>query len=184
MAKIFIYIFSLLSISSLLAESISKKELIHLRQNAIYLYNDKKYTDSIPLFEKYLSFRSEPKIKLYLAKSILQRKDFPEPEEADEIFIRQNKIYNIIENYKKASKIFAEVVPYLEQVTPKDRSIPDLYFLWAFSEYFAKNKEKAIGLFKKSAMLKPELKNIANYNVAVIYEELGQNTDSQIYFNK
>ena len=184
MVKIFIYIFSLFSISSVLAESISKKELISLRQNAIYLYNDKKYTESIPLFERYLSFRNEPKIKIYLAKSFLQRKDLPEPNEDDEIFVRQNKIFTLIENYKKASKIFADVVPYLEQVTPKDRSIPDLYFLWAFSEYFGKNNEKAIGLFKKSAILKPELKKMANYNIAVIYEELGQNTDSQIYFNK
>ena len=85
MVKIFIYIFSLFSISSVLAESISKKELISLRQNAIYLYNDKKYTESIPLFERYLSFRNEPKIKIYLAKSFLQRKDLPEPEEDDEI---------------------------------------------------------------------------------------------------
>ena len=85
---------------------------------------------------------------------------------------------------ESAAKIFSEVVMYLEEVTPKDKRIADLYFLWAFAEYFGENREKAISLFSKSTRLKPELKKMANYNIAAIYEELGQIKDSEIYFKK
>ena len=184
MARIFIYIFSLFAATGIFPDSISKKELKILKQNCIDTYGQKKYPESIPLLEKYLSFRDEVQFKIYLAKSILFRKDLPEPKEEDEIFLREEKIHKVIENYKKAERVFSEVVPYLERVTPKDKNIPSLYFLWALSNQFSENKEKAISLYKKAALLNPELNDAANYNIAALYEDLGQIKDSQIYFQK
>jgi tetratricopeptide (TPR) repeat protein len=184
MAKIFIYTFSLLATIGIFPDSISKKDLGILRRSSIDLYENKKYTEAIPVLEKYLSFREEVRFKIYLAKAILFREDLPEPREEDEIFLRQEKILAIIKNYNRAAMIFSEVTPYLERVTPKDKSIADLYFLWGLSEQFSQNKEKAISLFKKSAILNEELKSMANYNIAALYEDLGQKKDSEIYFNK
>ena len=184
MAKIFIYIFSLLAATCIFPDSISQKELKILKQNCIDTYKQKKYPESIPLLEKYLSFRDEVQFKIYLAKSILFRKDLPEPKEEDEIFSREEKIHTIIENYKKAEKVFSEVVPYLERVTPKDKNISSLYFLWALSNQFSENKEKAISLYKKAALLNPEFRDATNYNIAALYEDLGQIKDSQVYFQK
>lgn len=184
MARIFIYIFSLFAATGILPDSISKKELKILKLNCIDTYGQKKYPESIPLLEKYLSFRDEVQFKIYLAKSILFRKDLPEPKEEDEIFLREEKIHKVIENYKKSERVFSEVVPYLEKVTPKDKTISSLYFLWALSNQFSENKEKAISLYKKAALLNPELNDAANYNIAALYEDLGQIKDSQIYFQK
>ena len=184
MARIFIYIFSLFAATGIFPDSISKKELKILKQNCLDTYGQKKYPESIPLLEKYLSFRDEVQFKIYLAKSILFRKDLPEPKEEDEIFLREEKIHKVIENYKKSERVFSEVVPYLEKVTPKDKTISSLYFLWALSNQFSENKEKAISLYKKAALLNPELNDAANYNIAVLYEDLGQIKDSQIYFQK
>lgn len=184
MARIFIYIFSLLAATGIFPDSISKKELKILKLNCIDTYGQKKYPESIPLLEKYLSFRDEVQFKIYLAKSILFRKDLPEPKEEDEIFLREEKIHKVIENYKKSERVFSEVVPYLENVTPKDKTISSLYFLWALSNQFSENKEKAISLYKKAALLNPELNDAANYNIAALYEDLGQIKDSQIYFQK
>jgi hypothetical protein len=100
MARIFIYIFSLLAATGIFPDSISKKELKILKLNCIDTYGQKKYPESIPLLEKYLSFRDEVQFKIYLAKSILFRKDLPEPKEEDEIFLREEKIHKVIENYK------------------------------------------------------------------------------------
>ncbi|MBP7284329.1 MAG: hypothetical protein KBA66_22270 [Leptospiraceae bacterium] len=184
MAKTFIYIFSFLGATYIIPDSISKRELSELRQVCIESYRNKNYKEAIPSLEKYLSFKNEIEFKLYLAKSILFRKDLISPEEEDEIFLRNDKKTTIQKNYNKSAKIFSEVVMYLEEVTPKDKRIADLYFLWAFAEYFGENREKAISLFSKSTRLKPELKKMANYNIAAIYEELGQIKDSEIYFKK
>lgn len=184
MVKIFIYIFSFLAITNVYSESITKKELSLLKQKCVELYNNKKYSESIPILEKYLSFRNEIKFKILLAKAVLFRKDLQEPKEDDDIFSRGEKNLFIINNYKKSSKIFSEVVPYLEKVTPKDKSISDLYFLWAISENYSENKEKAIALFKLSSTKNREFKEISNYNIATLYEDLGQISISQIYFNK
>lgn len=184
MAKIFIYIFSILLANDILPDSISKKELKLLKQNCIELYSQRKYEEAIPLLEKYLSFRDEVQFKLYLAKSILFRKDLQEPKEEDEIFFRQEKIQIAIANYQKAERIYSEIIPTLERVTPKDKNIPSLYFLWALSNQFGENKEKAITLYKKSSRLNSSLSFAANYNIAALYEDLGQTKDSQIYFQK
>jgi len=184
MARIFTFIFSILAVTHAFPESISKRDLADLKQKCITLYNEKQFPESIPMLEKYLSYRDEVRFKIYLAKAILFRKDLPEPLADDEIFVRQDKISNAVKNYNRASKIFSEVIIYLEKTTPNDKSIADLYFLWAFSEYFGENKEKAISLFKKSSILNPELKSMANYNIASLYEDLGQIKDSRIYFNK
>ncbi len=184
MAKIYIYIFSLLAATAVFPDAISKKELATLRQTCIELYEQKNYPESIKPLEKYLSFRNEIKFKIYLAKAILFRKDLQEPKQEDEIFLREERIQTIIKNYNRAAKIFSEVVLYTERVTPKDKSLANLYFLWALSEQFSEDKEKAISLYKKSAALSIELRPVANYNVATLYEDLGQIRDSEVYFNK
>ncbi len=184
MAKIFIYIFSFLTITSVLSDSISKKELSALKQSSVKKYQEKNYAEAIPLLEKYLSFRDEIQFKIYLAKSLILRKDLEEPKEEDDAFLKKEKANLIQRNYNHSAFLFSESVTYLEEITPKDKKLGELYFLWAYAEYFGVNKEKAIGLFKKSAKLNPTLKTMANYNIGSIYEELGQKKDSSIYFNK
>ncbi|MBK7057818.1 MAG: hypothetical protein IPH52_22750 [Leptospiraceae bacterium] len=46
----------------------------------------------------------------------------------------------------------------MERVTPKDKALANLYFLWALSEQFSEDKERAISLYKKSASLKKKKK--------------------------
>ncbi|MBP6740890.1 MAG: hypothetical protein KA146_12910 [Leptospiraceae bacterium] len=184
MARIFTFIFSLLAVTTVLPDSISRKDLNSLRQNCIKLFDEKKYSESIHSLEKYLSFRDEVRFKIYLAKAILFKEDLNPPKEDDEIFTRQEKIHAVVNNYNRAARIFAEVVPYMERVTPKEKNLANLYFLWALSEQFSEDKEKAISLYKKSASLSEALRPVANYNIAALYEDLGQTKDSEIYFNK
>jgi hypothetical protein len=56
MARIFTFIFSLLAVTAVLPDSISRKDLNALRQNSIKLFEEKKYSESIDSLEKYLSF--------------------------------------------------------------------------------------------------------------------------------
>ncbi|MBK6605323.1 MAG: hypothetical protein IPG24_07510 [Leptospiraceae bacterium] len=184
MARIFTFIFSLLAVTAVLPDSISRKDLNALRQNSIKLFEEKKYSESIDSLEKYLSFRDEVRFKIYLAKAILFREDLNPPKEDDEIFTRQEKIHTSVRNYNRAAQIFSEVIPYMERVTPKEKNLANLYFLWALSEQFSEDKEKAISLYKKSASLSLALRPVANYNIAALYEDLGQTKDSEIYFNK
>lgn len=184
MAKIFTFIFSLFAVTSVIPDSISKKDLNTLRMNCIKLFEEKKYSESIGSLEKYLSFRDEVRFKIYLAKAILFREDMQPPKEDDEIFTRQVKIHTAVKNYNRAAMIFSEVIPYIERVTPKDKTLANLYFLWALSEQFSEDKEKAISLYKKSASLSMELRTAAYYNIAALYEDLGQIKDSEVYFNK
>lgn len=184
MVKTYIFIFSFLLANSVLPESISRKNLNALKENCLKTYSEKKYKEAIPLLEKYISFQDEVRFKILLAKSILFQADLIEPKEKDEIFIRQERIHTILAHYKKAAKIFAEATLYIEKTTPKDKSLGDLYFLWALSEQFSNEREKAIGLYKKSALLKKDLAQVANYNIGAIYDSLGQTKESEIYFSK
>ncbi|MBL0265953.1 MAG: hypothetical protein IPQ05_19345 [Leptospiraceae bacterium] len=144
----------------------------------------RRNTPSQSMLEKYLSFRDEVRFKIYLAKAIIFKEDLNPPKEDDEIFIRQEKIHAVVNNYNRAARIFSEVIPYMERVTPKDKNLANLYFLWALSEQFSEDKERAISLYKKSASLSMELRTAAYYNIAALYEDLGQIKDSEIYFNK
>ena len=101
MAKTFIYIFSFLGATYIIPDSISKRELSELRQVCIESYRNKNYKEAIRSLEKYLSFKNEIEFKLYLAKSILFRKDLISPEEEDEIFLRNDKKTTIQKNYNK-----------------------------------------------------------------------------------
>ncbi|MBK7057819.1 MAG: hypothetical protein IPH52_22755 [Leptospiraceae bacterium] len=94
MARIFTFIFSLLAVTAVIPDSISRKDLNTLRQNCIKLFEEKKYSESIDSLEKYLSFRDEVRFKIYLAKAILFREDLNPPKENDEIFyVRKNSYF-------------------------------------------------------------------------------------------
>ncbi|TGL21950.1 hypothetical protein EHQ46_08360 [Leptospira yanagawae] len=161
-----------------------KEETIALKKQIYGLHKVDDETTSIPYLERYLELsQNELYFKLLYAKALLYRNDMsvPKPEEPAEDRINKAKI--IQKNYNLASKIFQENVLHLEKVRPRDPNLGRWYYLWAFSEWFSDNKEKSIKLFLKAVKLDYRLTE-SYYNVASLYESLGQWKDASLYWRK
>ncbi|MCW7463297.1 tetratricopeptide repeat protein [Leptospira limi] len=190
MGKTTIYIFKLVSVCLLIVTSISaggskkKEETIALKKQIYGLHKVDEETSSIPYLERYLELsQNELYFKLLYAKALLYRNDLsvPKPDEPAEDRINKAKI--IQKNYNLASKLFQENVLHLEKVRPRDPNLGRWYYLWAFSEWFSDNKEKSIKLFLKAVKLDYRLTE-SYYNIASLYESLGQWKDASLYWRK
>ncbi|MCG6150123.1 hypothetical protein EHQ96_02975 [Leptospira levettii] len=190
MGKTTIYIFKLVSICFVIVTSISaggskkKEETIALKKQIYGLHKVDEETSSIPYLERYLELsQNELYFKLLYAKALLYRNDLsvPKPDEPAEDRINKAKI--IQKNYNLASKLFQENVLHLEKVRPRDPNLGRWYYLWAFSEWFSDNKEKSIKLFLKAVKLDYRLTE-SYYNIASLYESLGQWKDASLYWRK
>ncbi|XDD45438.1 hypothetical protein AB3N60_12055 [Leptospira sp. WS39.C2] len=190
MDRIIIYISKILciyfSFTFLLFAGGSKKkeETIALKKQIYGLHKLDEETSSIPYLERYLELsQNELYFKLLYAKALLYRNDLlvPKPDEPAEDRINKAKI--IQKNYNLASKLFQENVLHLEKVRPRDPNLGRWYYLWAFSEWFSDNKEKSIKLFLKAVKLDYRLTE-SYYNVASLYESLGQWKDASLYWRK
>ncbi|PJZ90338.1 hypothetical protein [Leptospira levettii] len=190
MDKTTIYIFKLVSVCLLIVTSISaggskkKEETIALKKQIYGLHKVDEETSSIPYLERYLELsQNELYFKLLYAKALLYRNDLsvPKPDEPAEDRINKAKI--IQKNYNLASKLFQENVLHLEKVRPRDPNLGRWYYLWAFSEWFSDNKEKSIKLFLKAVKLDYRLTE-SYYNIASLYESLGQWKDASLYWRK
>ncbi|MBL0953273.1 MAG: hypothetical protein IBJ01_00720 [Leptospira sp.] len=190
MDKITIYIFKLVSVCLVIVTSISaggskkKEETIALKKQIYGLHKVDEETSSIPYLERYLELsQNELYFKLLYAKALLYRNDLsvPKPDEPAEDRINKAKI--IQKNYNLASKLFQENVLHLEKVRPRDPNLGRWYYLWAFSEWFSDNKEKSIKLFLKAVKLDYRLTE-SYYNIASLYESLGQWKDASLYWRK
>ncbi|TGL00957.1 hypothetical protein [Leptospira levettii] len=190
MGKTTIYIFKLVSICFVIVTSISaggskkKEETIALKKQIYGLHKVDEETSSIPYLERYLELsQNELYFKLLYAKALLYRNDLsvPKPDEPAEDRINKAKI--IQKNYNLASKLFQENVLHLEKVRPRDPNLGRWYYLWAFSEWFSDNKEKSIKLFLKAVKLDYRLIE-SYYNIASLYESLGQWKDASLYWRK
>lgn len=161
-----------------------KEETIALKKQIYGLHKVDEETSSIPYLERYLELsQNELYFKLLYAKALLYRNDLlvPKPNEPAEDRINKAKI--IQKNYNLASKLFQENVLHLEKVRPRDPNLGRWYYLWAFSEWFSDNKEKSIKLFLKAVKLDYRLTE-SYYNVASLYESLGQWKDASLYWRK
>ncbi|MDF3822022.1 hypothetical protein P3G55_19105 [Leptospira sp. 96542] len=189
MAKIIISISSLVfslfvSVHLWAGASSKKEESIKLRKQIYSLHKVDEETESLPYLEKYLELnQSELYFKLLYAKSLLYRRDLSVPIVTEPIEVRINKSKEIQKNYNLSSKLFSENVLHLEKVRPRDPNLGKWYYLWAFSELFSDNKEKAIKLFQKAIKLDYRLTE-AYYNIASIYESLGQWKDAELFWRK
>jgi|JI8StandDraft_1071087.scaffolds.fasta_scaffold00136_35 tetratricopeptide (TPR) repeat protein len=191
MVKIIISIFKtlfslfLLLQSSLAAEVSRKKEVTTALKNQIFTYHrSDEETSSIPYLERYLELSpSEIYFKLLYAKALLYRNDLEVPKNDEAIESRINKNNAIQANYTKSAKIFQENVTHLQKIRPRDSNLGRWLYLWAFSEWFSDNKEKAIKLFQKSVKQDYRLTE-AYYNIAALYESLGQWRDAELYWRK
>ncbi len=105
------------------------------------------------------------------------------PVPGEGIFERTEKLKRIKKNYRKASEIFSESVLTLQKIRPRDPSLGKWFFLWALAEWFAGQKEKSVALFKKAVKVDFTLSS-SYYNIASIYESLGQEQDARIYWGK
>ncbi|MGV3665208.1 MAG: hypothetical protein ACO1NV_03675 [Leptospira bouyouniensis] len=190
MDKIIIYIsnfflvFFVTVISLSAGGSKKKEETIALKKQIYGLHKVDEETSSIPYLERYLELsQNELYFKLLYAKALLYRNDLlvPKPNEPAEDRINKAKI--IQKNYNLASKLFQENVLHLEKVRPRDPNLGRWYYLWAFSEWFSDNKEKSIKLFLKAVKLDYRLTE-SYYNVASLYESLGQWKDASLYWRK
>ncbi|MCW7497793.1 hypothetical protein ND860_14730 [Leptospira levettii] len=190
MDKTTIYIFKLVSVCLVIVTSISaggskkKEETIALKKQIYGLHKVDEETSSIPYLERYLELsQNELYFKLLYAKALLYRNDLsvPKPDEPAEDRINKAKI--IQKNYNLASKLFQENVLHLEKVRPRDPNLGRWYYLWAFSEWFSDNKEKSIKLFLKAVKLDYRLTE-SYYNIASLYESLGQWKDASLYWRK
>ncbi|TGN17682.1 tetratricopeptide repeat protein [Leptospira idonii] len=189
MDKTIIYIFKFLFLFCIGSEiwagpSKRKEETIVLKKQIFGFHRSDEETKSIPYLEKYLTLSpSELYFKLIYAKALLYRDDLPVPRNDENIETRINKTKAIQTNYNKASKIFQENVLHLEKVRPRDPNLGRWYYVWAFSEWFSDNKEKSIKLFQKAVKLDYRLTE-SYYNIASLYESLGQWKDAELYWRK
>lgn len=161
-----------------------KEETTALKKQIYGLHKVDDETTSIPYLERYLELsQNELYFKLLYAKALLYRTDLsvPKPEEPAEDRINKAKL--IQKNYNLASKLFQQNVLHLEKVRPRDPNLGRWYYLWAFSEWFSDNKEKSIKLFLKAVKLDYRLTE-SYYNVASLYESLGQWKDASLYWRK
>ncbi|WP_039929184.1 tetratricopeptide repeat protein [Leptospira yanagawae] len=180
----FCFLFMFIALPLFGGGSKKKEETIALKKQIYGLHKVDDETTSIPYLERYLELsQNELYFKLLYAKALLYRNDMsvPKPEEPAEDRINKAKI--IQKNYNLASKIFQENVLHLEKVRPRDPNLGRWYYLWAFSEWFSDNKEKSIKLFLKAVKLDYRLTE-SYYNVASLYESLGQWKDASLYWRK
>lgn len=180
----FVCIF-LLSTQTLWAGGSKKKEETTALKKQIYnLHKVDEETSSIPYLERYLDLsQNELYFKLLYAKSLLYRNDLAVPRPDEPAEDRINKAKLIQKNYNLSSKLFQENVLHLEKVRPRDPNLGRWYYLWAFSEWFSDNKEKSIKLFQKAVKLDYRLTE-SYYNIASLYESLGQWQDASLYWRK
>lgn len=180
----FLIFFFVCTFSVFAGGSKKKEETTALKKQIYGLHKVDDETSSIPYLERYLELsQNELYFKLLYAKSLLYRNDLsvPKPDEPAEDRINKAKI--IQKNYNLASKLFQENVLHLEKVRPRDPNLGRWYYLWAFSEWFSDNKEKSIKLFLKAVKLDYRLTE-SYYNVASLYESLGQWKDASLYWRK
>lgn len=177
--------FLLISANLLFAQNSKRKEETKKLKKEIYsLHKQDEETKSIPYLEKYISVsKNELYFKLLYAKALLYRKDLKVPSISEPIEDRINKTKQIQKNYNLAAKTFQENVLHLEKVRPRDSNLGRWYYLWAFSEWFSDNKEKAIKLFQKAVKLDYRLTE-SYYNIASLYESLGQWKDAELFWRK
>ncbi|WP_246047759.1 tetratricopeptide repeat protein [Leptospira ilyithenensis] len=169
---------------ALAAPSKRKEETTILKKQIFEYHRSDEETKSIPYLEKYLTISpNELYFKLVYAKALLYRTDLEVPGNDENIESRINKTRAIQSNYNKASKIFQENVLHLEKVRPRDPNLGRWYYLWAFSEWFSDNKEKSIKLFQKAVKLDYRLTE-CYYNIAALYESLGQWKDAELFWRK
>lgn len=136
----------------------------------------KKYSESIPLLEEYTSKYPEDLFySLYLAKSYLFREDL---ELSNPNF---SEVQNIRTNYNKSLNIFTEKITLLEQKTPNDKILGEYYFYLGLVEMILGYEERSISKFQKSIYYEYE-KNKSYYNIALIYEKMGNKKDSDRFF--
>ena len=190
MAKTIIFIFRFISFFLLLvptlhAETSRKKESTTALKKQIFAYHrSDEETKSLPYIERYLELSpAEIYFKLLYAKALLYRTDLEVPKNDEAIESRINKNKAIQSNYTKSAKIFQENVTHLQKVRPRDSNLGRWLYLWAFSEWFSDNKEKAIKLFQKAVKQDYRLTE-SYYNIAALYESLGQWRDAELYWRK
>lgn len=176
-------LFSTLFHSSVYANEENRKEWNRAaKQKILKMNEDRQETESIPYLEKFVEKNpSDLTVKLWYARALFYRNDLEIPGHAEDIFSRMEKLKKIKENYLFAAKTFEEVLEYLAQATPRDPDLGKWHFLWAMSEWYAGREDRAIQIFKKSFKYDFRL-NEANYNIASIYQSLGQLKDADIYF--
>lgn len=177
--------FFLFSIQSVWAGGSKKKEETSALKKQIYnLHKVDEETSSIPYLERYLDLsQNELYFKLLYAKALLYRNDLSVPRPDEPAEDRINKAKLIQKNYNLSSKLFQENVLHLEKVRPRDPNLGRWYYLWAFSEWFSDNKEESIKLFQKAVKLDYRLTE-SYYNIASLYESLGQWQDASLYWRK
>lgn len=159
-----------------------KAILRELKTKSYEHFKNKQYSLAIPYIEKYLETQPrEIYMKLVYAQSLLLKEDLPIPSRDEETVKRNEKWRQIRKNYYISARIFEENVLLLESVRPRDPSLGKWYFQWATAEWFSGNKEKALALYKKAVKKDFTLVD-SYYNMAAIYESLGQYSDAEKYW--
>ncbi|XDD50032.1 tetratricopeptide repeat protein [Leptospira sp. WS92.C1] len=178
---ILLFFSSFVSISSTSEEN--RKEWNRAVKEKILKMNTKQEeTESIPYLEKFVEKNpSDLTVKLWYARALFYRQDLELPGHSEDIFSRMEKLKKIRENYLHASRIFEEVLEYLAMATPRDPNLGKWHFLWAMCEWYGGREDRAVQIFKKSFKYDFRL-NEANYNIAAIYQTMGQLKDADIYF--
>ncbi|MCP5500740.1 MAG: tetratricopeptide repeat protein [Leptospiraceae bacterium] len=163
------------------------------------LQQEKKYTESLPYIQKYLSLQKENiSLQLIYATSLLFRSDLPVIHAEDNVYDKEEKRQVLHSNYQKASFLFAKNISLLLKLYPppdanlneqkkqflqkKQEEIAKYYFYHALSNVYLQKYDFAIQLFQKS--IRHYIHKEAYYNIASLYEEMGKYSEARIYFQK
>ncbi|TGK35991.1 hypothetical protein EHQ12_08025 [Leptospira gomenensis] len=182
MKYLYIFIFLCAFFSSEAGEENRREWNLAVKEKILKMNETREETASIPFLKTYVDKNpSDVTMKLWYARALFYREDLSLPEHSEDVFSRMEKLKKIRENYLLASKLFGEVLEYLSSATPRDPDLGKWHFLWAMSEWYGGREDRAIQIFKKSFKYDFRL-NEANYNIASIYQSLGQIQDAEIYF--
>ncbi|HNM03730.1 MAG TPA: hypothetical protein PKK94_01225 [Leptospiraceae bacterium] len=175
-AIISVFIFSLcFSAVSARDESLSE---------AVRLYKQGSFAEAIPLFEKNSDLKGQSRInRIRLAECYLYRDDLVLPEKKDSIFRREELLQRIKDNYALAAFIFSSEITEIEKITPNEKLLGLWYYEWGLSEMMIQKREKAVGLFLKSAQIDPSISE-STYYAAFLSLQLGREKDADRIWNR
>jgi tetratricopeptide (TPR) repeat protein len=182
MKAIFICIFSIFFSQPILTDNRTEKK--KMQEEIQYLLKRKEYSKVILPIQNYVfHYPYEITYKALLAQAFLYNENLDTPLATDEIFIRNQKIQKIKENYKKSAEMYESFIKEMEPKNPNSVELGTYYFEWALAEILSGKKERSIRLFEKAYKLNPNLIE-SNYNIFYLKESKGESKEGSRYLKK
>jgi tetratricopeptide (TPR) repeat protein len=179
MIKIFIFIFSLLSLLSLQASSREEKK--KLEEEIFSLMKLQNFNEASRKLESFIEkYPYEKKMVLNFARTLL-RKKLEEPKQEEDPFLREQKFKQIQDNYKLASQIFEKTLKEWIELDPNEKNLGVWIFEWGLAEHLLGKKDRALQIYLLATKY-PNYPKETYYNIAILKEELRLSKEATRYF--